>query len=326
MIRWGEYGACGRSSERCGVGGAVRSLRGRDVFAAFPDDLVVGEGSYDRRSVGDDLVWEPLDRAASGSSCRSSAGRRGLDQRQGWALDGGRTGPGVARPAAWLGGAEGDRLVDPEAAAAQPQGGDARGAGRLQKKVADIVAEEAARHPDTPIETFATDEHRIGLKPVTRRVWAPIGERPIAHGHHRFEWLYVTTFVSPATGEVFWYVSNGISKPLFEALLRLFAEEAGAGRERIIVLVLDNAGWHGEAGLVVPKGIRLVFQPAYTPEVQPAETLWTLVDEPIVNKHIPTLEALDQIISMRCAALATEREKIKSQAGFHWWPKIANPS
>jgi len=122
---------------------------------------------------------------------------------------------------------------------------------------------------------------------VTRRVWAPVGERPIAHGHHRFEWLYVTAFVSPATGECFWYVSNGVSKPFFEALLRLFAEEAGAGRERRIVLTLDNAGWHGEAGLAVPDGVRLVFQPAYTPEVQPAETLWTLVDEPVVNKHIP---------------------------------------
>jgi hypothetical protein len=124
---------------------------------------------------------------------------------------------------------------------------------------------------------------------VTRRVWAPVGERPIAHGHHRFEWLYVTAFVSPATGESFWYVSNGVSKPFFEALLRLFAEEAGAGSERRIVLTLDNAGWHSEASLAVPDGLRLVFQPAYTPEVQPAETLWTLVDEPVVNKHIPTL-------------------------------------
>src|ERR1700679_610654 len=92
-----------------------------------------------------------------------------------------------------------------------------RGAGH-SIKVADIVAEEAARHPDTPIETFATDEHRIGLKPVTRRVWAPVGKRPISHGHHRFEWLYLTAFVSPATGEVFWDVSNGVSKPFFEAL------------------------------------------------------------------------------------------------------------
>jgi hypothetical protein len=49
-----------------------------------------------------------------------------------------------------------------------------------------------------------------------------------------------------------------------------------------------------------------------------------VVDEPVVNKHIPTLEALDEIISMRCAALAKEPAKTKSQAGFHWWPKIAS--
>ena len=174
------------------------------------------------------------------------------------------------------------------------------------------------------MEAFATDEHRIGLKPVTRRVWAPVGERPVAHGHHRFEWLYVTAFVSPASGETFWYISDGVSKPFFEALLHAFAEEAGAGKDRRIVLTLDNAGWHGEAGLDVPDGIRLLFQPAYTPEVQPAETLWALVDEPIVNRHIPTLADLDRIVSARCAALANHREKIKRQASFHWWPKIAN--
>jgi hypothetical protein len=80
------------------------------------------------------------------------------------------------------------------------------------------------------------------LKPITRRVWAPIGKRPIALGHHRFDWLYVTAFVSPATGETFWYVHDGVSKPFFEALLKTFAREAGAGRDRTILLVLDNAG------------------------------------------------------------------------------------
>jgi hypothetical protein len=156
-----------------------------------------------------------------------------------------------------------------------------------------------------------------------RRVWAPIGERPVAPGHHRFEWLYVTAFVSPASGETFWYLHDGISKP-FAALLAAFAREAGAGTERTIVLVLDNAGWHGETGLEVPEGIRLVFLPPYTPELQPAETLWTLVDEPIVNKHIGTIAELDAIIGARCAALANERDTIKGRAGFHWWPKIAN--
>jgi hypothetical protein len=162
------------------------------------------------------------------------------------------------------------------------------------------------------------------LKPVRRRVWAPIGERPIALGHHRFDWLYVTAFVSPATGETFWYLSDGVSKPFFSALLETFAREAGAGVDRTIMLVLDNAGWHSEAGLNIPKGVRLVFLPPYTPELQPAETLWALVDEPIVNKHVEPIDELDTIIGGRCAALANEPDAIKSRAGFNWWPKIAN--
>jgi hypothetical protein len=54
------------------------------------------------------------------------------------------------------------------------------------------------------------DEHRIGLKPITRGVWAPKGERPIALGHHRYEWLYVHGFVEPASGRTVWNVSNAV--------------------------------------------------------------------------------------------------------------------
>ena len=63
--------------------------------------------------------------------------------------------------------------------------------------LAGVVAEERAKHPDKPIEVWATDEHRIGLKPIIRRLWAPKGQRPIALGHHRSKWLYVTAFVQP---------------------------------------------------------------------------------------------------------------------------------
>lgn len=93
---------------------------------------------------------------------------------------------------------------------------------------------------------------------MRRRVWAPVGARPVALGHHRFEWLYLTAFVAPASGETVWYLSNGIDKRLFEMMLAGFAREIGAGRERIVVLVLDRAGWHSEPGLAVPDGIRLV--------------------------------------------------------------------
>jgi hypothetical protein len=35
-----------------------------------------------------------------------------------------------------------------------------------------------------------------------------------------------------------------------------------------------------------------------------------------------TIDELDDIIGQRCAALANERDTIKSRAGFHCWPKI----
>jgi transposase len=245
---------------------------------------------------------------------------------QGCKLDGRGTWPQAGGAAARLGSAEGDRLVDPGAPLEEPEIGFARGGHRIQKKLADAVAGEAAKHPGKPIEVFATDEHRIGLKPVTRRVWAPVGERPIAHGHHRFDWLYVTAFASPATGETFWYLSNGVSKEFFEALLETFAREAEAGFGRIILLVLDNAGWHSAAGLKIPDGIRLVYLPPYSPELQPAETLWALVDEPIVNKHIATIEELDAKIANQCIALAEQPKKIQTRTGFHWWPKLIIPN
>ena len=111
-------------------------------------------------------------------------------------------------------------------------------------------------------------------------------------------------FGSPATGETFWYVSNGVSKEFFEALRETFAREAEAGLSRIILLVLDNAGWHGPAHLKIPDGVRLIYLPPYSPELQPAETLWALVDEPIVNQHIATITDLDEKIAAQCIALS----------------------
>jgi len=160
------------------------------------------------------------------------------------------------------------------------------------------------------------------LKPITRGVWAPIGKRPIALGHHRFEWLYVTGFVEPATGRTVWHILNGISKKLFELVLADFARSVGAGDEKRIVLQLDNAGWHGPETLAVPNGIRLVFQPAYSPELQPAEHLWAFVDEPLVNRHFGTIGDLDHAVGERCIALTQQQETIRASTLFHWWPRL----
>jgi transposase len=151
-----------------------------------------------------------------------------------------------------------------------------------------------------------------------------VGQRPIAVGHHRYQWLHVTAFVQPTTGETVWYLSTGLSKPFFEALLAAFARQTGAGRVRSIVLALDNAGWHRPEGLAVPEGISLVFLPPYSPELQPAEHLWPLVDEPIVNRHVASRDELSATIAARCRQL--DAATLKPHTDFHWWPKPVQPS
>ncbi len=247
-----------------------------------------------------------------------------MDQPEGGGLDGGRTRACCGLAPTWLGGAQSDQLVGAEAPTPPSRRGHARGAGGVQKKLEQAVAEEAAQHPDTPVEVWATDEHRIGLRPILRRVWAPKGERPIALGHHRYKWLYVTAFVQPISGETFWYISNGVSKPFFAALLALFAREAGAGRDRVIVLGLDSAGWHTAPNLAVPDGIRPVYLPPYSPELQPAEHLWPVLDEPLANQYFATLADLEHVVTERCRVL--NHDQLKPGTNFHWWPKPDIPA
>ena len=136
----------------------------------------------------------------------------------------------------------------------------------------------------------------------------------------------MTAFVQPSSGEVFWYIANGVSKPFFEKLLALFAQEAGAGRDRIIMLVLDQAGWHTKAGLTVPEGLRLIHLPPYSPELQPAECLWPVLDEPLANTYFATIQDLDRAVADRCTTFVVAPELYKGQVDFHWWPKPIRPA
>ena len=110
---------------------------------------------------------------------------------------------------------------------------------------------------------------------------------------------------------------------MFEAILADFAKSVGAGSTKRIVLQLDNAGWHGPQNLTVPDGIRLVFQPAHSPELQPAEHLWTFVDEPLANGYFPTIDDLDRAVAERCIGLTAQRDIIRASTLFHWWPRQA---
>ena len=170
------------------------------------------------------------------------------------------------------------------------------------------------------VETWGTDEHRVGLKPILRKVWSPRGQRPDAPVWHRYEWLYLIGFIHPPSGRAAWYLVPRISLVIFCQVLALFALEQGVGEKKVILLVLDRAGWHFSRALQVPTGIILEFQPPYSPEVQPAEHLWPLCDEALVNESFDSIEELETRLGERCCVLSDQPELLRSATFFHWWP------
>jgi len=171
------------------------------------------------------------------------------------------------------------------------------------------------------VELWATDEHRSGLKPLLRRIWAPIGQRPLAPVRHRFEWRYLVGFVHPASGRTLFHLATSVSIPLFEVELAAFARQVGAGPDKQIVLVLDRAGWHSSVRLRVPEHIHLLFLPPYSPELQPAEHLWPLTNSCLINRHFATIEELEDVQFTHCADLQRQPARIRSTTLFHWWPQ-----
>ena len=105
------------------------------------------------------------------------------------------------------------------------------------------------------------DEHRIGLKPILRKVWSLDKERPLAPVQHRYEWRYLVGFVHPTSGRTIFHLATSVSVPLFEAELAAFAQAVGASPTKQIVLVLDRARWHSTQRLRVPDHLHLLFVP-----------------------------------------------------------------
>jgi transposase len=189
-----------------------------------------------------------------------------------------------------------------------------------------VVAEARAAHPHVQVEVWAQDEHRIGLQPILRRVWTLPGQTPLARVWPRYQWCYVMAFVRPDTGASVWLLVPRIATDVYSLALTEFARAVGAGPRKRIVLVVDQAGWHRSRSLVVPDGLSLEFLPAYAPELQPAERLWSLIDEVVANRVLPDLDTLLDVLSARCQQVRTWTDAIARRTCFHWWPRLALPS
>jgi len=142
----------------------------------------------------------------------------------------------------------------------------------------------------------------------------------------RYQWLYVYGFVRPTTGQSWWCLLPTVSVAAMTVALAAFAAAEEIDAAHRAVLVLDGAGWHTSGHLPLPAGVDLVFLPPASPELQPAERLWPLLDEPVANRVFAELDTLEDVLATRCLHLAADPRTIQAHTQFHGWPREPQPT
>ena len=88
--------------------------------------------------------------------------------------------------------------------------------------------------------------------------------------------------------------------------------------------MLDQASWYRSKKVRLSAGLHLVPLPAYSPELQPAERLWPLTNEGVVNQCFADLEVLTSAQRQRREVLQQSPQVIRDLTLLHWWPRLAN--
>ena len=160
------------------------------------------------------------------------------------------------------------------------------------------------------------DEARFGRINEPRRCWAPRGLRPDSPYQVVREYTFAYAAVCPHDG-----VMDSLILPVVNAeAMQLFLDEVSSRHcDEYILMVLDGAGWHISKDVRLPSNMRLVFLPAYSPQLNPAEHVWDEIKEKwFVNKAFQSLDAVENLLVDALCALENDRNRVLGLAGFDW--------
>ena len=182
--------------------------------------------------------------------------------------------------------------------------------------VEEVVGQAAAGGDGRPIRLMFADEARFGRCQDPRRCWAPPGVRPRVASQFVRESTSVDAALSPHDGAL---VSPVLPVARTDAMNLFLAELARRHPEERLLLVLDGAGWHWAKHVVVPPNIRLIAQPARSPELNPVEHLWEDMREKwFANEAFASLEAVEDRLVEALVTLEGDPTRVASLAGFDW--------
>ncbi len=126
------------------------------------------------------------------------------------------------------------------------------------------------------IRYFAQDESRFGLKTLVGRLLTACGVKPLGQWRWQFKAFWLYGAVEPASGEHFFLQFSHVDTDCYQ---RFLDEFAATYPDSLNILQVDNGLFHKAKRLRVPDNVILLFQPPYSPELNPIERLWEFLKQ-----------------------------------------------
>jgi transposase len=153
-----------------------------------------------------------------------------------------------------------------------------------------------------------SDEMRLGLIGQVRRVLAPKGVKIVQPLQREYKYEYLLLAVLPKEGQLKWSWIPRMKQEYLKPILESWSLD---------LTIWDGAGVHRGHELAELPGQRII-QPAYSPELNPAERIFEEIRRAIEGVVYPSLLAKRHAVDNVLTKLAAKPEAVKRLCYWDW--------
>ena len=157
------------------------------------------------------------------------------------------------------------------------------------------------------------DEMRVGLRGMVRKAWGVRGQKVVQRLQLVYEWKYLFLVVDFVRGKLEWaWMDSMKSETVVRAVL-------GMRRyTQVRALVWDGAQSHRSELVRSVVGVKTIVQPAYSPELNPAERIFEEVRRWVEGRVYGSVEEKMAAVDECLSRLESDPERVKSLVGWKW--------